>query len=235
MACNANDLPTTPGFSASASVVARSSLFAPSSAEAKLLEIARNVPGFGGVYYDGDVAVINLVDLSRSENARSIVAPMLSARPRHRRDGGPKEYRFQKVDYSFDQLVAWYDQIEPVWKIPELVSTDIRESRNRISVAVATLEAVGQVTSLLLSLGIPQGAFEVVTGKWFTPTNIDLNAYYRPVMPSFGVCPDAVHCPCSTSVNVKLPGESTVYMVTATHCTLTYGGYDGNPWTQGGV
>jgi hypothetical protein len=100
--------------------------------------------------------VINLVDLSKSEDARSIVAPLLSSRPRHRRDGGPKQYRFQKVDYSFDQLSSWYDRIEPVWSIPDIVYTDIHESRNRISVAVATLDAMNKVTSVLQSLGLPR-------------------------------------------------------------------------------
>jgi hypothetical protein len=59
----------------------------------------------------------------------------------------------------------------------------------------------------------------------------DLKSDHRPVMPSFAICASGP-CWCSSSVNVKLPGQSTVYLITASHCTALFGEYDGQPWWQ---
>jgi hypothetical protein len=192
------------------------------------VEIDRAAPGFGGLYYDGNDVVVNLVDLGRSEQARAKVRELLASRPRHARSG-PPQIHFKKVNYGYGQLKTWYDKLDPIWQVDGVVYTDISDSRNRIVVGVTRSGLAGPIATALHELGLPSGAFEIVVTDYPVAALAELTDSVRPVMGGFQIWPSG----CSNALSVRRPGISNLYLLTASHCTNNQGVFDAGAWTQG--
>lgn len=120
-----------------------------------LLEIARRVPSFGGMYTDaqGHLYVYLLEPDARVEAEaaiRSVFGP----------DTLPAEgIRVVLAQYSFLDLKAWHDRLTGVvLNKPGVVLTDVDESRNRLLIGTITGKPPARLDTLLKKLAIPREA-----------------------------------------------------------------------------
>jgi len=118
-------------------------------------DLAGEVPGFGGLYYDDDgTLTVRLKDTGRADAARSPVSAFLA------RQAGRSSVRLGQIPgevgamravaarYDFRELRAWYqEQVVPGLQATDRVTmTDIDERRNRIVIGVRDLSTGGAIT-----------------------------------------------------------------------------------------
>lgn len=198
--------------------------------------LARQVPGFGGYYYD-ESGTLNLVltDAGRADDARRAVAGVLATRL-----GAPPSaaaVRVRQGEYGFDQLAEWHARVVPLLALPGVVSTDADEVANRLRVGVTGDAAAARVRGELRRLGVPAAAVVIDQTEAVEPA-VSLSAYYRPTVGGLGISPDFGGI-CTLGFNAYYvnpawglgPGSRT--FATAAHCTATQGAVDGTVFTQG--
>lgn len=112
--------------------------------------MAREVPGFGGYYYDGSGA-LNVV-LTQPSLQSDAARALLSARQIR----GSDTVRIQQGRYDFVELSQWRARLDAE-QISGLVSTDVDEVRNRVVVGVSRADR-GELVALLARLLIPEAA-----------------------------------------------------------------------------
>jgi hypothetical protein len=130
--------------------------------------------------------------------------------------------------------------------VPTLVQTDIDEVRNRISVGVARAADTARTRSILSQRGVPSEMLDI--GVVHTPELNDLlTDYLRPVPGGAALEVTFVWSPqtvrdCTNSFNLlHYPGQtyeppaSARYLITNSHCTVTWWDSDGAEVFQGGV
>ncbi|TVP59511.1 MAG: hypothetical protein EA351_01435 [Gemmatimonadales bacterium] len=119
-------------------------------------DINETVPGFAGLYLDGDQRpVILMTSAARAEEARSAVGPMLEERGLSNAD-----VRFQDADFEWRELLRWRLQLRDAFANDGVVSLGIDESRNRIRIGVLDDAAQRAVGDLFASYDIPSEAVE---------------------------------------------------------------------------
>lgn len=122
-----------------------------------LLEVARQVPGFGGMFIDQDgrlaIFLLDPADVAVAEEAIAAVfgRERIPA-------GGVVAVQGQ---YSLLQLKEWYDRLGSLFSIPGVALTDLDEGRNRLTVGVQGSEARPVVEQELQRLGIPSEAVRI--------------------------------------------------------------------------
>ena len=127
-----------------------------------MLELARKIPGFGGLYYEpgGDRLVIALTEPNRAgfPAARQIVSVGLAV------DIGlplravvrSVEFVERVVEHSFIELARHRARLRPrLFAIPEVVSLDVDEEANRISIGVQNVSARDVVLDVLTQMVVP--------------------------------------------------------------------------------
>jgi hypothetical protein len=123
----------------------------------KLAAIAEREPAFGGMYNDNGVLTVVLVDTTRPlETVRSAITGVLGAA---RLNSMP--IRARRGEYSFTQLYAWGKNLPPLFSIDGVISTDLDEAKNRITVGVRDGAVEASVRAVLTKAGVPSGAVDV--------------------------------------------------------------------------
>lgn len=90
--------------------------------------LAERVPGFGGLFLDGDEIVVYLVDLSTKEEARPIIEEFVA-----RSSISDREIRWLTGRFDWRQLVVWKMCLsDRLFALDGMTSSDISESENRI-------------------------------------------------------------------------------------------------------
>ena len=212
---------------------------APPGLDGRFVQLAQQVPGFGGYFFDanGDLNVY-LTDLSRADEARAAVAEVAIQR-------GPSPQRLltrpaaiivRHGDFDFLQLDEWHQQMRAAWSIPGVVSFDSNEATNRVVIGVSDMTVKPRVLALADSLGVPRNAIDFEFDQPPVPVTT-LQQYYRPVVG--GLQEDWSGTYCSVGVNLvywnwsqNIQGESGFY--TASHCSNTRFGTDSTVYSQGG-
>lgn len=130
--------------------------------EAEFFQLAAELPGFGGYYYDGEGNLVAVVrDPGQSGAARARLGGRLAAfkgrSGEHRRDG---EVRVRQGRFSFPELAAWRDAVSDsvLGVVPGTLSSDADEVRNRVVVGVRDERARGEVARAVARMGIPADA-----------------------------------------------------------------------------
>lgn len=119
-----------------------------------LLEVARRVPGFGGLFVDPDGRLaVYLLDPADSAAAEEAIAAVFG-----RNRIPPGGVRVIQGQYSVLQLKEWYDGLGSLFSIPGVVLTDLDEGRNRLAVGIEQERARGPVEREVERLGIPREA-----------------------------------------------------------------------------
>jgi hypothetical protein len=163
--------PVDPRLSADDAVLA--SLTAPgqqrlAGVDAEFARMARDIPGFGGMFYDDDGNLVVYMagsELQRADeraahrrDVRSQVGRSLQA---HGRDvPAPERILLREGAYDFLELAAQNQRMLPILGVPGVVFTDIDESQNRLKVGIEEGASEERIQDALRMLDIP---LELVT------------------------------------------------------------------------
>ncbi len=186
-------------------------------------EIARDVPGFGGMFYDkGGRLNVYLLNSAQQAAAETAIASALGggALPRG-------SVRVLLGRYAFSDLRNWYDRVVEVLGIPGVVFTDIDERDNRLKVGVEDAETADAVRRELDRLAIPRAA---VTVEESAPIEFATTLQER-VRPLEGGL--QINFPgylCTLSFNATRAGVEG--FVIPSHCTSVQGGVEGTVYHQ---
>lgn len=212
----------------------------PPGLDGKFFELARQVPGFGGYFFDenGDLNVY-VTDLAQEGTARAAVTEVARNRGERsqQRWHRPAEIVVRRGDFHFAQLHRWRARLNT--ELPKLGVRliDIDEAKNRIFVGVADEAAKSDVLTLVDQLGVPRNAVIVdLVAEVSRATSI--TGFVRPLVGGLAISHGGL--PCTLGVNVYYTNLAvgipvgTPGFFTASHCSSTQGTTDGTVFTQGG-
>ena len=200
-----------------------------------LLAINERVPEFGGMFLSEDNEILYTYVTGDSEytlnteTVKQTIVDVLKSDPTQGR-----ELRLIPARYSMLQLYGWYSQVQGVvWSNPNVTLTDLQEGENRIEVGVDSSDAVVEVETSLLSLGIPSDAFVVQIRELPHPQSHTLQDRASGGVIEGGYQIEGVGVGnCTLGFNVDRSGEAGI--ITNGHCTESNwdGGVDGTEFYQ---
>jgi hypothetical protein len=223
--------------------------------DAQLIEVARLVPGFGGMYFDdqGDLVVYMVEDSgalapgaaqekrAQLEKAVSQVygADFLSRGRGQRSDEKPEQVtvrpptiRVVKADYDVLQLASWRGKVDRALGVANVVFTDLDERTNRLKIGIAPEASREQVEAAIKESGVPREAIVIETTQPIYP-NSSLRDKVRPMPGAVQVEADTgvfAYKICTMGFNAIRAGVSG--FVTNSHCTTNQGGSNGTDFHQ---
>ncbi|HET9767916.1 MAG TPA: hypothetical protein VFS60_13755, partial [Thermoanaerobaculia bacterium] len=212
---------------------------APFGADAEQLELGRDIPGFGGMFVDGDGA-LHVYVLDPAAGGVAIEKAL----------GTPA--RLHRADFTFERLVEWKRALGPLLSVPGVLSLDADEARNRVIVGIArNLPAADRerLEAALAADGVPSRAVVFREGEPFAalplrvdaarvdaaraPTTASIQGKVRPVpggvQVAFGCSGSS--CFICTAGFTAYRGN-TFGFVTNSHCTGERGAVDFMRYSQ---
>ena len=188
-------------------------------------ELARQVPGFGGLYLDATgTPTVHLTQGSDRGNAERALAGYLAARGL-----AAAALQVQEGRYGWQQLERWQEAAtEAAFESAGAVFVDNDETVNRIRIGVADLNAMGQVRAAIARSGLPDEAVIIERAEPIVMVASLQNVVDRPVRA--GVQINFPGFVCSVGFNATSGGQNS--MITASHCTNTQGGVENTPYWQ---
>jgi hypothetical protein len=192
------------------------------SLDEQFAAIARQVPGFGGMYLDQDGTMkVYMVGQKEpvTDNLISSLDDVIT-----REIGGGERLAHSGVEviegqYNFLDLHSWHQDLSPaVLSIPGVVSTDIDENVNRLRIGVEdSKEALEAVEKSLAGLSVPREAVVISVTKPIYPY---LRNFRRPLRGGLQINFGNFLC---TLGFIAVRNGVNGY-VTNSHCTTTQGG-----------
>jgi len=227
-----NDQTTGPANVKPAGAVAPVNGVAPSASlfgsDAKFAQIATQIPGFGGLFYDSTgTPTAYLVDMTSAQTAQSVLLPLLA--------DAKRAIVFRHGTYNFLELSNWKEALSPkVLAIPGVVFLDADEARNRVRIGVATLDAESKVTQLAALLGVPKEALIIETMSPASISTITVRDLNTPRAGGFQInWGTSAQYLCTIGPNAYFAGDTTkAYGVVNSHCTNVQGQIDGTNYYQ---
>lgn len=219
-ACDRDDTPVTPD-AAQPSASKQPEQTRRSGLEARFAEIERQVPGFGGYFYDenGDLTAY-VVDMGRASQVKAALAQVLDSRPAQARGpSGSGEVQVLQGRYPFSQLSRWHDQLLPVLSTNGVVFTDLDEAHNVLRVGVENAGLETAVRAQATRAGVPAEALVVSVTEPIKPLAHTLQDYNRPVEGGLQIAFSGYYCTLGYSVNWGS-------YLTNSHCTNIQGGVE---------
>lgn len=201
--------------------------------EARFGEIAGEVPGFGGYFYDADGALAAyLADPAGEPALRAILARVQAERRPSDRERRTAEIRVLPGRYSFAQLATWRDRLASLLPLPGVVFVDVDEVVNRVRIGVVRDEARPTVRDAAFRLGIPPEALVISAERSLQRLTGPADAAGVPGgrRVAFESARSTV-VQCSLGFNVLDPDGG---YVTASHCSRVQGQVDGTVHHQPG-
>lgn len=205
-------------------------------ADGHFLQLAHDVPGFGGYFFDanGDLNVY-LTDLKQEPAARAAVADVARNRS-HGPWAAPAKIVVRRGDFDFKQLSDWRARFAAAG-LTGVTMIDTDESRNRIAIGVADNAAMARVLSQLAAAGVPRDAAVVeIVPPLVTVTN--LTQYSRPLIGGLQIDWNGTYCTLGANAwysNFAQGISGAAGFFTASHCSTTQASTDGTVYSQGGV
>lgn len=246
VACTQSDAPTspqlTPSTPSTSLKVADLQAASGRGVDAEFTRLAKQVPGFGGMYYDRTGRLnVYMTGAQAGAGARSTdVARSL------RSLGGPAMQRrlktsatfvTQAAKYDYLQLQAYRARLKNVFNVRGVVYTDTDESANRLRIAIRPDAAERDVVRELARVGVPRDAVIISRSSPIERVKT-LRDRFRPVpggaqlvFPAASEGPGAFFV-CSLGFNARLPGNNREFFVTASHCSDIQGGNQDTPYYQ---
>jgi hypothetical protein len=199
----------------------------------EFVRIAREIPGFGGFYYDEsgtlNVVMAPVVSPMSSAEVRSRLTPRLAAM------GQPAEAAQGAVmrpgRYDFAQLFEMRRRVDQVvWSLGGVVFTDADEKANRVAIGVEDAAAAASVEQAMAMAGIPR---EAVILHETTPLHFpngaseaaptsghSLQDLVRPVAGGLRLESSGYISECTIGFNVRSPEAPSVHgFLMHTFCT----------------
>jgi hypothetical protein len=196
---------------------------APVGSDAAFLEVAREVPGFGGMYYD-DAGRLN-VHIQRQELAAAesqALVSRLSGALRARTWEVPSRDAIvlRDADYDFAQLAGWHERIRPALGLSGVVYTQVNHERNRLAVGIEPGAPRSRLEQTLGQLGVPAEAVRIHhTEPITTYSGHTLQSTVRPVAGGLQIHFDVFLCTFGFNV-IRDDGP---HWITNSHCSTDRG------------
>lgn len=181
----------------------------------RFVQLAREVPGFGGYYRDaaGNLNVVLTNPAAQGEAARAALAPVLES-------GRGRGMIMRQGGYDFAQLQGWREQVDPVvLGIDGVVFTDVNEVTNRVEIGISDAAARAHVRGAVSGLSIPRAALALVDAE-AVEEHASLRNRVRPVSGGLQITrvisgDDVSYCTLGVSVLV----DGQYGYLTNSHCT----------------
>ncbi|MBI2171811.1 MAG: hypothetical protein HYU30_07315 [Chloroflexi bacterium] len=184
-----------------------------------MVEVADTVPGFAGLYFEGDV--LNVVLVHPSPEAAQRAAELYFGNNDDRLSRA-REIRAVQGQYDGKQLKAWFDALHTV-AIEGRSGISIRTDKNRVWIGVKDEASRNRTQEALAQLGIPPEAVIIEVGVfWFASSHEYLTGYVNPY--KGGLATDAYAGGCTLGPTVTLGG--TAGNLSPTHCSRYLGTVD---------
>lgn len=212
--------------------------------DAEFMQIARDVPGFGGMFYDeaGNLHVYMTKGQLQAAGTAEIKGKLgRSLRARGREVPAAHRMVLREGEHDFVQLYRWHQELTPVVGLQGVVLTDIDERRNRLHVGVETGVSAAHVEQALQMAGVPLDAVEIELVEPIVPeSDHTLRNRQRPLAGGLQinytrVLPDRIagfFCTLGFNILRDEPGRSVNYFVTNSHCSDTRGEVTPTPYWQ---
>lgn len=213
---------------------------APRGIDAEFVRLAKQIPGFAGMYYD-QAGKLN-VQVARQGGIAARGADVMgrlrsvggSAVQRRLRTGGAV---MREAKYDFGQLAGWKSRLGRVFQVKGVVYTDIDEAANRLRIAIQPGASQRDVERVVSQAGIPREAVLIsrmspiraaksVQGQFRpAPGGVQIS-FPLPDQPGFlGVC--------TLGFNAQLTSQpGPLFFVTTSHCSGHQGGNTLTPYFQ---
>jgi hypothetical protein len=205
------------------SVAARSSKqprVAHASIDEQFKGIARDAPGFGGLFLDEDgTPTIYLTDVEKRGPALSAVGRVFGSVAGVR----GKSIRVRVGRYDFAELSAWRDSIAANLPFDDIVFLDASERDNRVVIGVADPSAIAGLSDGLRNSGIPHEAviFEKTQRR---ALQSDLAHPVRPMIGALAISKAPSFQRCTLGFNARIDHIPAYdFFVTNSHCTNIIG------------
>ena len=184
--------------------------------------VAGHLPGFGGMFLDGDKLNVYLTDPGQKAAAERAVGAVFG---RGLIPAGG--IQVLKGQYGFSQLRAWHEKMGSLFDISGVIFIDIDEAANRLKVGVEGTWANSAVEREIGRLGVPRGAINIVVTQpiVFTTTLRDL---IRPIEAGIQIHFSNFLCTLSF-IGIR---AGTAGFAVASHCTDKQGGVEGTQYFQ---
>ncbi len=186
--------------------------------------LARELPGFGGLFVDGDgVPTAYLTDPGEREAVEAALGGFLASRGFE-----GSELRVRRGEFGYARLDRWFRGAAPeVLATAGVVFVDLDEASNRLLVGVETEAAGHAVRGVLARLGIPAAATEI---RRTQPIHYaaTLRDRVRPVQGGLQI--HFGNFLCTLGFNATAGGEDS--FITNSHCTDRQGGTEGTEYFQ---
>jgi hypothetical protein len=185
--------------------------------------LARQVPGFGGFFYDeAGVPTVYLEDVGLRAGAERALQPFLAAQ------GAGSALQVRKADFDWASLERWQTlATTEALSLRGTVYVDADESRNRVKIGVEPGAAAGPVKAALARIGIPAAAAVIEEVTPFTNA-ATLRDRVRPV--PGGVQINFPGFLCTLGFNATKGTQRS--FITNSHCTEEQGGNQSTPYWQ---
>lgn len=189
------------------------------SVDDELIRMGRQIPGFGGLFYDAEGRPS--VYLLEPEGPGAAAVKTLG-----------DDVRILRGDYEFERLVNWRIALRPLLALPGVVSLDADEARNRVVIGV---DGASRTKSLdrdrlelaLLSVDVPREAVVVRETRRFQ----DLVGLRDKVRPAAGGT-QIVFSNFICTLGFNAYRASVFGFVVNSHCTDVRGQVDGTRYYQ---
>ena len=191
--------------------------------DARFADVGKAAFGFGGMFVRGGVLNVYLVDHAQRGAARQAIEATFGAKA-----VPASGVRFLRAEYSFNQLKAWQQRANTLFQIPGVVTTDVDETVNRVSIGVESAAAARAVERELADAGIPARAVRIdLVGQIHALAT--LRDRVRPLVGGLQIRFDGFLCTLSYNATHGTQGEG---FVTNSHCTTNRGTVDGTLYYQ---
>jgi hypothetical protein len=206
------------------------------SLDEQLLDVAKQDPAFGGMFFDrqGRLTMYVMESALEAPDGFGRLAGMsLDVEAAFRRHDMMAAAATQRINvlpaqYSFVDLHQWREELRSdVLTIPGVVMIDIAEEKNRVRVGVERPDAAAAVRQQLASRGIPEGAVSI---EMTTPIRrlATVRSKFRPSIG--GIQINFGNFVCTLGFLAVRAGVAG--MVTNSHCTSVQGGNTGTIFHQ---
>ena len=190
----------------------------------EFVQLAREVPGFGGLSRRADGSALILL----TDPARATAAKQAVAKSRLLRGIDANRIDFRTVQFDYVTLTDWKAQLRSSLDVSGLVFLDIDESANHVRIGVEPGTSHELVASEVAKLDIPQDA---VTIEDTSPIRLTatLRDAIRPTLGGLQIAFIGAHTPpgfinvCTLGFNARFANSPETYLVTNSHCNSVQG------------
>jgi hypothetical protein len=203
--------------------------------DAEFTRLAREIPGFGGMYFDraGRLTVHMKAPAGTNATVQRSTEVLGRLRARgsaavQRRLTSSTEVVTRAATYDYVELQAYRARLKGLSRVRGLVYVDTDEEQNRIRIGIGPNAAEGDVVRVLSQAGVPRGAV-IISRSPAAQRVKHIQSRFRPVPGGIQLAfphpdPDFFFI-CTLGFNARLairPGKNL--FLTASHCSEAQGG-----------